>query len=228
MQCLVVDDDELSRFAIQHFVEKTPGLYMAGSCSQASEALAIIRKENIDVIFLDVEMPEMSGIDFLRTFDDLPQVVLVTANREHGAEAFEFNVTDFLVKPVEYARFLKSIEKVKQVSESLQIEPGAQQDIFIKKDSRLVRIGLADISHVEALADYVNIYTTAGRFTILSTMKSLEGKLPEKDFVRVHRSFIIRIDKIREIEDNAVSIGEFVIPISRSYKENLLKRLNTL
>lgn len=92
----------------------------------------------------------------------------------------------------------------------------------------MVRIGLSEISHIEALADYVNIYTTSGRFTILSTMKSLESKLPDKDFVRVHRSFIIRVDKIREIEDNAVSIGDFIIPISRSYKENLIKRLNTI
>lgn len=228
MRCLVVDDDELSLFAVQHFVEKTPGLELVGLCHRASEALAIIRKQTIDLIFLDVEMPEMSGIDFLRTFDDLPQVVLVTSNRDHGAEAFDFNVTDFLVKPIEYARFLKAVEKANQVSESLQISAGSKNDIFIKKDGRLVRIGLSDISHIEALADYVNIYTASGRFTILSTMKSIENKLPEKDFVRIHRSFIIRVDKIREIEDNAVSIGEYVIPISRSYKENLLKRLNTL
>ncbi|MFZ4613623.1 MAG: LytR/AlgR family response regulator transcription factor [Bacteroidia bacterium] len=226
MNCIIVDDDDLSRFAINHFVEKTPGLHLIGSYSNAAEALLAIRENDVHLIFLDVEMPEMSGLQFLATFENLPQVVMVTVNKEYGADAFDYNVTDFLLKPVEYARFLKSVDKARAIEDAFHVGPSGSNDIFIKKDSRLIRLPLSEILFVEALSDYVNIYTISNRFTVLSTMKSIENKLPTKDFCRVHRSFLVRVDKIKEIEDNAITIEDKTIPVSRSYKEHLLKKIN--
>lgn len=226
MNCIIVDDDDLSRFAINHFVEKTPGLNLIGSYSNAAEALLAIRENDVHLIFLDVEMPEMSGLQFLDTFENLPQVVMVTVNKEYGADAFDYNVTDFLLKPVEYARFLKSVDKARAIEDSFHVGPSGSNDIFIKKDHRLIRLPLSEILFVEALADYVNIYTTSNRFTVLSTMKSIENKLPTKDFCRVHRSFLVRVDKIKEIEDNVITIEDKTIPVSRSYKDHLLKKIN--
>jgi len=228
MNCIIVDDDELSRLALKQCVERTENLTLNAVCANAAEALNIIRSQKIDLIFLDIEMPEMSGLEFIRNFHDLPQIIFVTINKEYGAEAFDYNVTDFLVKPVEYSRFLKGVDKAREINETLQVSNEGATDIFIKKDSRLIRIDVKDINWIEALADYVNIYTINGRYTVLSTMKSIEQKLPQKEFARVHRSYIIRLDKIREIEDNAVNINEQIIPISRSYKDNLMKRLNLI
>ena len=228
MNCIIVDDDELSRLALKQCVERTDNLKLIAECSNPTEALGIIRSQKIDLIFLDIEMPEMSGLEFIRNFQDLPQIIFVTINKEYGAEAFDYNVTDFLVKPVEYARFLKGVDKAREINDTLQISNEGATDIFIKKDSRLIKIDVSEINWIEALADYVNIYTSNGRFTVLSTMKSIEQKLPQREFARIHRSYIIRIDKIREIEDNAVNINEQIIPISRSYKENLMKRLNLI
>jgi DNA-binding LytR/AlgR family response regulator len=228
MNCIIVDDDELSRLALKQCVERTENLNLNAVCANAAEALNIIRSQKIDLIFLDIEMPEMSGLEFIRNFHDLPQIIFVTINKEYGAEAFDYNVTDFLVKPVEYSRFLKGVDKAREINETLQVSNEGATDIFIKKDSRLIKIDVKDINWIEALADYVNIYTINGRYTVLSTMKSIEQKLPQKEFARVHRSYIIRLDKIREIEDNAVNINEQIIPISRSYKDNLMKRLNLI
>jgi len=228
MTCIIVDDDELSRLALRQCVERTENLELVGECENAASALSLIRSKKVDLIFLDIEMPEMNGLEFIRNFLDLPQIIFVTINKEYGAEAFDYNVTDFLVKPVEYSRFLKGVDKAREINETLQVSTEGTTDIFIKKDSRLIKIDVKDINWIEALADYVNIYTVNGRFTVLSTMKSIEQKLPQKEFARVHRSYIIRIDKIREIEDNAVNITDKIIPISRSYKDNLMKRLNLI
>lgn len=228
MNCIIVDDDELSRMALKQCIERTENLELIAECSNANEAIEVIRNKKIDLIFLDIEMPEMSGIDFIRNFTDLPQIIFVTVYKDYGAEAFDYNVTDFLVKPVEYSRFVKAVTKARDINENLQISNEGTTDIFIKKDGRLIKVDVKEINWIEALADYVNIYTVSGRFTVLSTMKSIEQKLPHKEFARVHRSYIVRLDKIKEIEDNAININDNIIPISRSYKDNLMKRLNLI
>lgn len=228
MNCLIVDDDPVAQKSLEHCINRTEGLTLVATCSNAADALKAIKSNAIDLIFLDVEMPEMSGLDFLRTFKDVPQIILVTGKKEYAAEAFDYDVTDFLLKPFDYARFLKAVDKAQQISGSMQVGDGDEGGIFIKKESRLVRLPAGSILYVEALADYVNIYTADGRHTVLATMKSVESKLPQKEFVRIHRSFIIRLDKIEEIEENAVKIGGKVLPISRSHKEDLFRRLKLL
>jgi DNA-binding LytR/AlgR family response regulator len=207
---------------------KTDFLSLEGIYSSAKDALVGLKSKPADVIFLDVEMPEMSGIDFMKTFTDIPQVVIVTSKKEYAAEAYDYNVTDFVSKPIDYARFLKAAEKAREMHSSITRSEINLDEIFIKKDSRLIKLHANEINWIEALSDYVNIYTTGQRYTVLTTMKGIESKLPPKDFARVHRSYIIRIDKIKEIEENTVFIGENAIPISRSHKEALLKKLNLL
>ena len=230
MKCLIIDDDEIARRTVQHCAERTDFLQLVASCSSVPEALKIIRDKQIDLIFLDVEMPEMTGIDFLRTFKEIPQIILITGKKEYAAEAFDYDVTDFLLKPVDYPRFLKAAMKAQSIHNGMQVKnENGEDSIFIKKDgNRLVRLPAKEILWIEALADYVNIHTKDARHTILATMKSIETKLPVKDFIRIHRSYIVRLDKISEIEENSVVIAGKVLPVSRSHKEDLFKRLNLL
>lgn len=226
MNCLIVDDEEMSRDVIRKCAERTDFLNVVGVCESAIEAKKIVEKTPVDVIFLDIEMPEMSGMDLLRNFPEIPQVVFISSKSEYAAEAFDYDVTDYIVKPVDYARFLKAAEKSREISENIQ-KQGADH-VFIKKDSRLVRVDFKDIHWVEALADYVNIYTPSERHTVLSTMKSIEAKLPSNEFMRIHRSYIVRLDQIKEIEDNTVVLNDKAIPISRSKKEEFISKMNTL
>lgn len=230
MDCLIIDDDEIARRTVQHCVERTDFLQLIGSCASVPDALKIIREKKIDLIFLDVEMPEMTGIDFLRTFKEIPQIILITGKKEYAAEAFDYEVTDFLLKPVDYPRFLKAAMKALNIQNGMQVNhENGEDSIFIKKDgNRLVRLPAKDILWIEALADYVNIHTQDARHTVLATMKSIEAKLPSKDFIRIHRSYIIRLDKVSEIEENSVIIAGKVLPVSRSHKDDLFKRLNLL
>jgi DNA-binding LytR/AlgR family response regulator len=227
MNCIIVDDEELSRLAVRKCVEQTKSLKLVAEFDNAIDAAECLKKEKIDVVFLDIEMPEMSGMEFIENFD-VPQVILITSKREFAIDAFEFDVTDYIVKPLDLSRFNKAVEKAERIYEAVT-EPEIDTDyVFVKKDSRLIKIFISDIMYIEALADYVNIYTLDGRYTILSTMKAIDHKLPSDQFVRVHRSFIVRMDRIKEIEDNTVVIADKLIPVSRSYKENLMKKLKTL
>jgi DNA-binding LytR/AlgR family response regulator len=228
MRCIIIDDNEVARAAVKHCVEKTPFLTLSGTYSNPIEALDAIKHEKPDLLLLDVEMPEMSGIDFIKTFHDIPQVILITSKKDYAAEAFDFNVTDYILKPVEYPRFLKAVTKAKEMQESFKKETPDGNELFIKVTNKYVHLNMNNIYVVEALADYVNIYTDSQRYTVLSTMKAIEDKLPKKDFIRVHRSFIVRMDKIREIDDSTIVIGDKHIPISRNMKEAVMNALNKL
>lgn len=231
MNCIIVDDDEISRLLIKHCVEQTDFLTLVQMCENAIEAANILRSQDMDLIFLDVEMPEMSGMEFIKTAKLSPQVILITSHDEYALEAFEYNVTDYLLKPINYARFLKAVSKAKEIYDSSNKIMAGNKDIghiFIKVNSRLVKINVEDILWIESLADYVVINTKDTKFTVLFTMKGLVSKLPSNDFIRVHRSFIARIDKISMIEENELIIGKKYIPIGKSYKDDLMKKLNLI
>ncbi|HTB05690.1 MAG TPA: LytTR family DNA-binding domain-containing protein [Bacteroidia bacterium] len=228
MKCIIIDDNEVARAAARHCVEKTPSLTLLGTYTNPIEALEAIKHNKPDLLLLDVEMPEMSGIDFIKTFHDIPQVILITSKKDYAAEAFDYNVTDYIVKPIEYLRFLKAITKAKDMLDSYKKEDAGSNELFIKVDNRFVHLALKDIYMVEALADYVNIFTDKQRYTVLSTMKAIEDKLPKNDFIRVHRSYIVRIDKIKEIDDHTIVIADKNVPVSRNQKEALMNILNRL
>lgn len=229
MRCLVVDDDELSRSVLEDLIKETDSLELIKSCEDAIDAFNTIKEDHIDLVFLDIEMPKMDGMEMLRNLNPLPQIILVTSHAEYAVESYEYDVTDFVHKPVSHARFLKAVDKaLKRFEDSRANITAKDKTIFIKADSKLVQINTEEILWVEALGNYMRIYTTKGKYTILSTMKDIASKLPIDDFVRVHRSFIVRVDKIESIEDNYILIDGKQISIGKAYKEELSKRLNLL
>ncbi len=228
MRCIVVDDEEMSRQIIKKFVEKTDFLEFIGAYPNAIEGSAAIRKENIDLIFLDIEMPEMTGMELIKSLKVAPQIILTTSKQEYAVEAFEYEVTDYLLKPINYSRFLKAVTKAREKFQPESDKEPADDTIFVKVDSRLVKLNTNEIGYIEALGDYVSIHTDKKKYTVFATMKGIEKSLPSKDFIRVHRSYIIRIEKILDIQDSNLIIFNNIIPIGPSYKSELMKRLKIL
>jgi DNA-binding LytR/AlgR family response regulator len=232
--CLVVDDDELCRTLLEHYIGQHDGLALAGTCASAVEAANVLAHAQIDLLFLDVEMPDMTGLEFLGSLSQRPQVVLVTSKEEYALQAFDVDVTDFLLKPVAYARFLKAVERVRErhdgpvPGEDPTVASDRSGHVFIKSGSRLIRLDLDAVEWIEAQSDYMLIHTGEKEHLVHSTMKAMEEKLSSDAFARVHRSFIVRIDRIDDIEDTSLVIGRKVIPIGASYRERLLSQLKTL
>ena len=227
MKCLVVDDDEMSRATIEHYITQTESLEIIGVCSNAIDALNELKKQAIDLIFLDVEMPEMSGLEMLESLGNPPKVILITSKKEYALEAFEYNVVDYLLKPIDYVRFLKAINKLGELHSKGSINIDSE-DIFIKTDLKFVKINFADIHFIEAMADYVIINLGSAKHIIHSTMKAIEKKLSSDSFTRVHRSYIVNLKKIDAVENATIVINEQRIPIGASYRPDFMKRLKML
>ena len=226
---IIVDDDELCQAVISDMISEIDNIECIATFENALDAFNFLKTEAIDVIFLDVEMPKMGGMDLLRNLKVKPQIVMITSHDEFALESYEYDVTDFLKKPVSNARFLKTIEKLQLRNQQNDVTVTSKgETIFIKTDSKLIQVKLKDIIWVEALGNYMQIHTTDDKFTILSTMKDIASKLPSNDFIRIQRSFIVRLDKIKSIEDNYVVLDEKQIHIGKAYKENLNEKLNLL
>lgn len=229
MKCLIVDDDELSRSVVEDLVNETEFLQLEKSCETAVEAFNILKKGEIDLVFLDIEMPKMSGLELLKNLTTLPQVILITAHSEYALESYEYDVTDYIIKPVSQARFLKAIDKAKErIENTANDESEGSKTIFVRAGSRLVQLNTEEILYIEALGNYVNIHTEDKRYTVHITMKEVSTKLPANEFIRVHRSYIVRLDKIESIEDNFITINGKSISIGRAYREELSKSLNMM
>ncbi len=233
MNCIIVDDDEQIRLLMETLVKETEFLRLVKTCSTAIEASNVLLKEKVDLIFLDVMMPGMSGLEFLKTLEGIkPQVIMITANKEFAAEAFDFDVCDFIVKPITHPRFLKAVSKAKKIFDSNQIpahkSTTTSDAIFVKFNSSLVKISAQDIFLIEALVDYIAIHTYNQKYILHSTMKEIKNKLPDTDFIRVHNSYIVRVDKITSIEGNNLIVNQKIIPISRSKQKDLMNRLKLL
>jgi two-component system LytT family response regulator len=241
LRCLVVDDDPLSVQIVLNCIANTPFLQAIGSCTSAVEAAEVLRTlpQPLDVLFLDVEMPLMSGIDLLRMQIELPQVVLITSSENYAVQAFEFAVADYLLKPLSYPRFLQAAQKVLDIvtaeraaeTDALSTAIGTATEpnfTFVKLDTKLVRVDFRDVQYVEALGDYVHIVTSQSKLIVYSTMRAIVEKFPPAQFIRVHRSFIANINYIQAMEDNALVIKDKHIPIGQTYLRNVLQRLNRL
>jgi DNA-binding LytR/AlgR family response regulator len=237
MRTIVVDDDQLSRKVIEEFVNRTESLTLVNSYSNAVAAINDLQnlKIEVDLIFLDVEMPEMTGIEFLKSLPTAPSVIIISAKEHYALEAFEYDVTDYLLKPVSYSRFFKAVSKV-QKRVQMQRESTSfsenSDEIFIKKNGVFLRLTFNDILFVEALENYVIVTTFKEKFTIHFTMKAILAKLPPQKFKRVHRSFIVNINTIKGIEETNVIVeveeGKKLIPIGKSYKEKLMSDINLM
>jgi DNA-binding LytR/AlgR family response regulator len=223
----------LSVRIIQECVRKTTDLNLVHTFSNAIDAINILQTdESIELIFLDIELPEMSGIEFLDSIKEPPQVIIISSKGLYAADAFDYDVADYLVKPVTYARFYKAIQRARKRLEKDKLDKVGRSEIFIKKDATLVRLKYSEILWIEALENYVIFNTFNEKFTIHFTMKAIEQKLPQDKFTRVHRSFIVNTGSIDAIEDNSVLIkvhdGTKSIPIGKSYKDKLMGDINLI
>lgn len=230
LKCLVVDDEPLAIQLLEDYISKTYFLELGFSTTNPLEALQKCDENHFDLIFLDIQMPEMNGMDFLKILEHKTKVILTTAYSDFAVESYDYEVTDYLLKPISYERFYKSILKVKnsvEVSTINQSEKTLEKDFFfVKSDGKQIKIHFQEILFIESLRDYVNIKTSSNEWIILENLKGLEEVLPE-NFMRIHRSFIINLDKIESIEGNRILINKIPLALGYTYKErfnNWLKK----
>jgi DNA-binding LytR/AlgR family response regulator len=233
MNCIIVDDDKLSCKILEGFVSKSTSLNLVGSYSDSIAARNILTKRHdIDLIILDIEMPEMNGFDFIGSLDFPPNIIIVSSAEEYALKAFDFNVVDYLLKPVTYGRFCKAIDKTIRYFSRKEEPNTGDEEIFIKKGSSLVKLKLSDIVYIEALENYVTLNTHDDKFTIHFTMKAIESQLSSDVFIRVHRSFIINKSMIQAIKENSLdlNVGDNLksIPVGKSYRDSLLDDINVM
>jgi DNA-binding LytR/AlgR family response regulator len=232
MNCIIVDDDKLSCKILEGYVKKSTSLNLLGVFSDSIAARNILTGRNdIDLIILDIEMPEMNGFDFIVSLD-FPPNIIVTSGEEYALRAFDFNVVDYLLKPVTYGRFCKAVDKTIRYYSRKDAASTGDEEIFIKKGSSLVKLKLKDIIYIEALENYVTLTTNDDKFTIHFTMKAIENQLPSGIFIRVHRSFIINKSMIQAIKENSLdlTVGDSIkgIPVGKSFREDLLNDINVM
>lgn len=228
--CLVVDDNKISTLLLVKLLEQVPDMVIAGTCANAMEASAFLSKHKIDLLFLDIEMPGMSGIELLQSLPERPLTIFTSANKGYAIEAFELNVVDYIVKPVLMPRLVKTIRRATELlrEENVTINEVAADYIFIKDGKTIRKILFKDICYIEAKGDYVKIHFADKNYVIHTSLKILEEKLSAKDFIRVHRSYIVAIDKIDYIEDNVLYLNGIPVPLSEFYKNTVLGQLNFL
>ncbi len=234
MKCLIIDDDATARLIINQFCSNDSRLEVVDQFPSAIEGMKFLNQEEVDLIFLDIHMPNFNGFDFIQALKNPPKIILTTSDKNFAIEAFEYDcVIDYLVKPIELNRFQKSIEKASKRTLSKKADVSttkddSQDDLYVNIDRRLVKIDLPSIYLIEAKGDYILIKTDAKNYTVHSTMKKIENKLPAHLFLKIHRSFIINTNEIIDIEDNSVLIRKDVVPVSRSNRTELMTRLNLL
>jgi len=224
IKCIIIDDEPLAIKVIQNHLIDFPYMELVATFNNAIEALAIIENGEIDVIFLDINMPKMSGLDFLRSLLIKPHIVITTAYREYAVESFDLDVIDYLVKPIPFGRFLKAITKITNkvgVEKDKTSETSFKEEpfIFLKVDKKLMKIKLNDILFIESLKDYIKVFTVIGDYLVHKSMTSISEELSSENFLRIHRSFTIAINKITSVEGNSVEIANRRIPIGRNYLE---------
>lgn len=232
-RCVVIDDDKSARTLLGRFIEMTASLTLEASFGDSVEGQQfLLENPTIDILFLDIEMPDMSGIELLKTLPDLPETILTTSHTGFALDAFELDVTDYVIKPVEYGRFSQAVIKATKKLDLIQTKEAfyAQnpEDLYVKVNNRMVKVRLDDILYIEALSDYVLIHTISDKLVVYSTLKAIGTKLKGERFMRIHRSYIINLRQIDAIEDNSVITHDKNIPISKSYRNEFFTRINRL
>lgn len=231
MNCLVVDDNDLARLTLKKLLSLDPALVMVDECPTADMAYQTILNKEIDLLFLDIEMPGMNGIELAKSLaENSTMIVFTTSKRDYAVEAFDLNVVDFIIKPVAPARFLQAVKKAKGIYKlrSQAENDKVQEFIFIRDSNTVKRVRLADILFLEAQGDYVKVVAEGNVYQIHSSLKSVEDKVPKSIFLRVHRSFIINLSKIDTVEGNTLIIDKKFVPVSDAYKATLNKRMRIL
>jgi DNA-binding LytR/AlgR family response regulator len=231
LRVLIVDDEPLAQEVIERYLRNINELELVGKCSNALEAFEVLHNEHIDLMFLDISMPVISGIDFLRSLRLAPAVIITTAYPDFALQGYELDVIDYLVKPISLERFMRAVNKVIErikkptpvIAESKQIKADY---MFVKCDQKLIKIRFNDIDYIEGMKDYVKIFTNDKMIVTLHTMKFFENNLPSHIFIRIHKSYIVNVDAIKTISGNELEINQTKIPIGNSFKDNVLKHIN--
>lgn len=240
MNCVVVDDEEVARKVLIQLISLAPTLNLLEVFDNPIDALKFINsgENEVDLIFLDIMMPNLTGFDFIKAIASTPQIILVSSDKNYAINAFEFaNITDYLLKPIQKERFQKAINKASQKFGNIQVTENQtaenssstkEKELYINTDKRLIKINIQDIEVIEAKGNFIYIKTAQDKYLTYSSLKKIEAKLPSSSFLRIHRSFIINFRKIIDIQDNSILINKELVPVSRRYKPQLLSRLNLL
>jgi DNA-binding LytR/AlgR family response regulator len=234
IRCLVVDDEPLALHILEDYISKMPFLTLVKSTTNPIEALQLVQGGDVDLVFLDVQMPELTGIQFLRIANGKAKVILTTAYPQYALEGYELDVIDYLLKPIAFDRFFKSVQKAQAIIQpaaktEVKQESSVQQNdflsdfIFVKTEHKIQKVYLNEILFIEGLKDYISIFTPSERIITLQNMKKMEDALPERHFIRVHKSYIVSINKIDSIERSRIFIGDKVIPVGDTYRDDFFK-----
>lgn len=234
IQCLIVDDEPPARDVLRRYVEDLPVLQVAGECANAIQAFAALQQQAVDLLFLDIRMPQLNGTDFLKTIKNPPKVILTTAYPEYALEGYELDVVDYLMKPVRFDRFLKAVNKAFPLPGNKPLvedaAPPAEKKnesfVYFRADRKMVKVVLSDILYIESMKDYVKVFTGSNTIVTKQSISSVEAMLPEKQFVRTHRSFIVSLGKIKSFTNERVEIGNAEIPIGKLYRHGVMKQLS--
>lgn len=227
VSCLIVEDEPIARKIIREFVGQIDYLELAGECENALKAESFLQQQGVDILFLDIEMPKLSGIEYLRNGRIKPLVVITTAYPEYALEGYELDVIDYLVKPIAFTRFLKAVQKAREV---IVWRAGTKPDpetLFVRCENRLEKIILSDVLYVESSGNYISIVLPDKKLLAYVTLKSMEGRLPSNQFYKVHRSFLVNFSRIERIEDYQIIISGHRVPLSRNYAEVLHREINS-
>ncbi len=230
LQAIIVDDDPMARNSLEHLCKRVENIDLLQSCENAPDALQTVTERAVDLIFLDIEMPGMTGLELLEQLPYHPQIIFTTSNKDYAFEAFEYEVTDFLKKPIQQNRFVKAVEKAEHRFQQLEAvaHASAAKEIYVKASGKLIRLNYEDILYFENVGDYIKVATNDKNHIIHGTIKGLDEKLGYPRFLKIHRSFIVNLDKIKDIEDSTIVIEKKVIPVSRAHKPILMQSLNIL
>jgi two-component system, LytTR family, response regulator len=231
INCVIIDDEPLAREGLSIYVKEIDFLQLTGVCENPVEFITLLDKFEVDLIFLDIQMPKMNGIDFLKITPKPPMVIITTAYPSYALESFQLNVLDYLLKPITFDRFFQATNKVKDYFQLLHkaqendTNAQAANYFFVKCDNKFEKIFFEDILYIQSMQNYVNIHTLKGKYITLLTLKNIEENLNKRQFIRVHKSYIIAISKIESIESHQIVIQSFPIPLSRNYREEVIQQV---
>ncbi|MBK5286246.1 MAG: response regulator transcription factor [Bacteroidia bacterium] len=225
LRCLIIDDEPLAQEVIENYILRVRDLQLVKKCDDALQAFEVLRKEKIDLIFLDIQMPVIDGLGFLKSMKITPAVIITTAFPQHALESYDFDVVDYLLKPISFERFLKAVNKVMDLKKVPQADSNEQNPdfLFLKVDSKLVRVNFSDILYIEGMKDYLKVFLKDKFLVVHHTMKRFEDLIPRNRFVRVHKSYIVSLSAIKSIVGNYIELNDKQIPIGANYKDELIK-----
>ena len=230
LTCIIIDDEPLARKGLVEYIQDVEFLELVGEFEHPLKAMEVLTKHKIDLIFLDIQMPKMTGLEFLKNLSEAPYVIFITAYPQHAVTGFELNAVDYLLKPFSFERFWKAVMKVNTLAGSSKRPESAtsqlaEDHIFIKSDNKLIKIFYDDILFVEALQNYVAVHTATKKYITYLTIKTVEENLPEQMFLKIHKSYIVSLSKIDSIEGNEIRVGQHSLPISRTSKDEIMEKI---